>query len=89
MSAAEAWARCFAQRIRAWVARSPSRCCLRDRADEETIRRFRNEAQNAARLDHPNIARVYYVGEDHGWNFIVFEFIEGTNLRDVVEKNGP
>src|SRR5437763_5879774 len=53
------------------------------------IRRFKNEAQRAARLDHPNIARVYYVGEDGGWNFIVFEFIEGTNLRDRAEKDGP
>jgi eukaryotic-like serine/threonine-protein kinase len=61
----------------------------RDHTDEETIRRFQNEAQNAARLDHPNIARVYYVGEDHGWNFIVFEFIEGTNLRDLVDRDGP
>jgi hypothetical protein len=60
-----------------------------DHTDEETIRRFRNEAQSAARLDHPNIARVYYVGEDRGWNFIVFEFIEGTNLRDEVERGGP
>src|SRR5262249_26499527 len=58
----------------------------RDQGDEETIRGFRKEAQSAARLDHPNIARVYYVGEDHGWNFIVFEFIEGTNLRDEVER---
>ncbi len=31
-------------------------------ADDETVRRFRNEAQSAARLDHENIARVYYVG---------------------------
>src|SRR4051812_7494948 len=46
----------------------------RDHSDEETIRRFRNEAQSAARLDHPNIARAYYVGEDQGLNFIVFEF---------------
>lgn len=61
----------------------------RDHTDEETIRRFRNEAQSAARLDHPNIARVYYVGEDHGWNFIVFEFIEGVNLREAVEIDGP
>jgi serine/threonine-protein kinase len=60
----------------------------RDHTDEETIRRFRNEAQSAARLDHPNIARVYYVGEDRGWNFIVFEFIEGTNLREEVERGG-
>src|SRR5262245_59911961 len=61
----------------------------RDHTDEETIRRFRNEAQSAARLDHPHIARVYYVGEDRVWNYIVFEFIEGTNLRDLVEGHGP
>src|SRR3954463_8200594 len=61
----------------------------RDRTDEEMIRRFKNEAQSAARLDHPNIARVYYVGEDQGLNFIVFEFIEGINLRDEVHCNGP
>ena len=61
----------------------------RDHTDEETIKRFRNEAQSAARLDHPNIARVYFVGEADGWNYIVFEFIEGTNLRDIVEARGP
>ena len=61
----------------------------RDHTDEETIRRFKNEAQSAARLDHPNIARVHYVGEASGLNFIVFEFIEGTNLRDVVDRDGP
>jgi eukaryotic-like serine/threonine-protein kinase len=58
-------------------------------ADEETRRRFQNEAQSAARLDHENIARVYYVGEDRGLNYIVFEFIEGINLREVVERQGP
>ena len=61
----------------------------RDETNEETLRRFRNEAQSAARLDHPNIARVYYVGEDKGWNYIVFEYIEGVNVRDLVEHNGP
>lgn len=61
----------------------------RDQSDEETIRRFRNEAQSAARLDHPNIARVHYVGESSGWNYIVFEFIEGINLRDLVQRDGP
>lgn len=58
-------------------------------AKEETVRRFKNEAQSAARLDHPNIARVYFVGEDKGWNYIVFEYIDGTNIRDEVERNGP
>lgn len=57
-------------------------------ADDETLRRFRNEAQSAARLDHGNIARVYYVGEDRGVHYIVFEFIEGVNLRDLVDRRG-
>jgi serine/threonine-protein kinase len=57
--------------------------------DEETLRRFKNEAQSAARLDHENIGRVHYVGEDDGWHYIVFEFIEGINLRDVVHDRGP
>ncbi|MEQ8790964.1 MAG: protein kinase [Pirellulaceae bacterium] len=61
----------------------------RNHTDDEIIRRFKNEAQSAARLDHPNIARVYYVGEDQGWNYIVFEFIEGENIRDLVERRGP
>lgn len=57
--------------------------------DEETLRRFQNEAQSAARLDHENISRVYYVGEDRGWHYIVFEFIDGANIRDVVGDQGP
>ncbi len=58
-------------------------------ADRETVLRFQNEAQSAARLDHDNIARVYYVGEDRGLHYIVFEFIEGVNVRDLVESKGP
>ena len=58
-------------------------------ADPETVQRFHNEAQSAARLDHENIARVYYVGEDRGIHFIVFEFIEGENIRKLVERKGP
>jgi serine/threonine-protein kinase len=57
--------------------------------DEEMLRRFRNEAQSAARLDHENIGRVHAVGSADGWHYIVFEFIEGTNLRDVVQQEGP
>ena len=56
--------------------------------DVETRQRFQNEAQSAARLDHKNIARVHYVGEDHGVNYIVFEYIEGTNIRDLVNMQG-
>ena len=57
--------------------------------DEETLRRFRNEAQSAARLDHENIGRVHAVGSEGEWHYIVFEFIEGTNIRDLVRERGP
>jgi serine/threonine-protein kinase len=57
-------------------------------ADAETVQRFQNEAQSAARLDHENIARVYYVGEDRGLHYIAFEFIEGVNVRDMVVTRG-
>ena len=58
-------------------------------ADEETLLRFQNEAQSAARLDHENIARVYHVGEDRGLHYIVFEFIDGINVRNLVRRKGP
>ncbi|MFM7108222.1 MAG: serine/threonine-protein kinase [Planctomycetaceae bacterium] len=57
--------------------------------DEEMLRRFRNEAQSAARLDHENIGRVHAVGSDAGWHYIVFEYIEGRNIRDMVREDGP
>ncbi|MCE2750690.1 MAG: serine/threonine protein kinase [Pirellula sp.] len=55
----------------------------------DAMRRFRIEAQSAAKLDHPNIARVYNVGETQLWNYIVFEFIEGINLRQLILEQGP
>ncbi len=57
--------------------------------DLETLKRFRIEAQSAAKLDHPHIARVYYVGETEAWSYIVFEYVEGTNLRDLIVRQGP
>ncbi|MEL6107285.1 MAG: serine/threonine-protein kinase [Planctomycetota bacterium] len=56
--------------------------------DAEVQRRFRNEAQNAAKLDHPRIARVFDAGSHAEWHYIVFEYIQGTNLRDLVDHGG-
>ncbi len=56
--------------------------------DQDLQRRFRNEAQNAARLDHPYIARVFDVGRYEEWHYIVFEHVEGINLRDLVAREG-
>ncbi len=55
----------------------------------ETLMRFRNEARSAARLNHEGIAQVYCLGEDNGLPYIAFEFIEGTNVRDLVARRGP
>lgn len=56
--------------------------------DSSSVQRFRNEAQAAAQLDHENIARVFYIGEDQGLHFIAFEFVSGTNLRDLIQQHG-
>jgi serine/threonine protein kinase len=56
--------------------------------DPENIRRFHQEARAAARLDHENIARVFFCGEDQRLHFIAFEFVEGDNLRTILERRG-
>lgn len=57
--------------------------------DPENINRFKQEARAAAKLDHENIARVYYCGEDQGLHFIAFEYVEGTDLRTMLNRHGP
>src|SRR5262245_22287725 len=57
-------------------------------ADPENIIRFKQEARAAARLDHDNVARVYFFGEDQGLHFIAFEFVEGDNLRQLMDAHG-
>lgn len=57
-------------------------------ADAGAVMRFRNEAKAAAKLDHDNISRVFYIGEDSGLNFIAFEYVTGTNVRDLIRKYG-
>src|SRR5262249_58454763 len=54
--------------------------------DNENVRRFHQEARAAAKLDHENIARVFYCGEDQRLHFIAFEFVEGENLRTLLER---
>jgi hypothetical protein len=57
-------------------------------ADAENVRRFHQEARSAAKLDHENIARVFFCGEDQRLHFIAFEFVEGENLRTILERRG-
>ncbi|HKB06485.1 MAG TPA: serine/threonine-protein kinase [Gemmataceae bacterium] len=57
-------------------------------ADPENVVRFKQEARAAARLDHDNVARVYFFGEDQGLHFIAFEYVEGDNLRQLMDAHG-
>jgi serine/threonine protein kinase len=54
--------------------------------DNDNVQRFNQEARAAAKLDHENIARVFFCGEDQGLHFIAFEFVEGENLRDILAR---
>lgn len=58
-------------------------------ADEEFIARFRSEASAAGRLSHPNIVRVYDVGEDGEIQYIVMEYIHGDTLKTAIKKKAP
>jgi serine/threonine protein kinase len=57
--------------------------------DQEYVERFRREARAVAQLSHPNIVTVIDRGEADGHQFIVFEFIDGENLKELVERTGP
>jgi serine/threonine-protein kinase len=49
---------------------------------------FYREARAVAALNHPNLPRVYDVGEDEGRHYIAMEFITGATLQKVIEKQG-
>ena len=57
--------------------------------DEEYVERFRREARAVAQLSHPHIVTVIDRGEDNGQQFIVFEYVDGENLKQLVERTGP
>lgn len=57
--------------------------------DADFIERFRHEARAAAMLSHPNIVDVYDVGQDGAVNYIVMEFVEGTDLKSLINREAP
>jgi serine/threonine-protein kinase len=56
--------------------------------DPEYLERFRREARAVARLSHPNIVTVIDRGDDGGRQYIVFEHVEGENLKELVLRSG-
>ena len=53
------------------------------------VARFRQEAQAAANLSHPNIVNIYDWGRDGEAYYIVMEYVNGADLKSLVSERGP
>ena len=56
--------------------------------DPDFSARFRQEAQAAASLSHPNVVTVYDYGEDPSGPFIVMELVDGEDLATILRRSG-
>ena len=52
-------------------------------SDEESLKRFLREARAQARLDHPNVVKVYEVGEHQGLYYIAMQYVPGRTLGEL------
>jgi serine/threonine-protein kinase len=57
--------------------------------DPDTLRRFRREAMATLELSHPNIVNIYDVGESNGQQYLVMEYVKGTDLKKYIALNFP
>ena len=56
--------------------------------DQEILKKFKREAEAVASLSHPNIVNVYDVGEDGKVHYIVMEYVNGKNLKEIIQEEG-
>jgi eukaryotic-like serine/threonine-protein kinase len=57
--------------------------------DRTAVARFKREIEAAGRLKHPNIVAALDADEDRGVHFLVMEYVEGSDLDNVVRRRGP
>ncbi|MFA5536213.1 MAG: Stk1 family PASTA domain-containing Ser/Thr kinase [Bacillota bacterium] len=57
-------------------------------SDGDVVRRFQKEAQAVAKLSHPNIVSIYDVGQENGLYYLIMEYIDGKNLKEVILEKG-
>jgi serine/threonine protein kinase len=79
----EGWDPLIARRVAIKAVRLPEHP---EPETEEEIARFRREAQAAGRLTHPNIVAVYDYGETSELAYIVMEFVDGTTLKHLLDR---
>ncbi|WMT81571.1 Stk1 family PASTA domain-containing Ser/Thr kinase [Terrisporobacter mayombei] len=56
--------------------------------DEEFLAKFKREAEAVANISHHNIVNVYDVGCDGKVNYIVMEYVDGQNLKEIIKSEG-
>lgn len=56
--------------------------------DTEFLQRFHREAQTAASLNHPNIVKIYDEGTMNGVHYIAMEYLEGSDLHEIIQNEG-
>jgi len=56
--------------------------------DAEMLERFRNEVRIARQISHPNVCRVYDIGETNGQIYLSMEYIDGEDLASLVRRIG-
>lgn len=64
--------------------------CLRPQfaSDPEFLQRFMQEAQAAASLSHPNVVNIFDVGHAGDVHYIVLEYVQGRNLKEILREEG-
>ncbi|MDH4183137.1 MAG: serine/threonine protein kinase, partial [Nitrospinota bacterium] len=55
--------------------------------EEESVKRFQQEAKAAGKLSHPNIVTVFDVGDQDDVSFIAMEFVEGKDLSAIIKEH--
>lgn len=56
--------------------------------DRSTLERFRNEVRTARRISHPNVCRVYDIGETNNQVFLSMEYVDGEDLSSLLRRIG-
>src|SRR5262245_8735738 len=58
------------------------------KSDPSYVSRFLREARLAGRLNHENVVNAIGAGSEQGYHYIAMEYVEGTNVRQILDKDG-
>lgn len=57
--------------------------------DQTAVARFQREARAMAELNHPNIVSIRDIGEEDGQQFLVMEYVDGSDLKKYIQDHAP